>query len=142
MKSKLKAKLKEENPPKVTISTDGWTQHHDAFLGINGHYIDKNWIRKKINLACSVFNTEHTGINIWKQIDEVLVDWDLLSKVFEALRDNARNMVKSFEEGKIDSFGCLIYSIQLVIEEMILKLNQSNRSLKSAENWLQLATKE
>ena len=77
VKSKLKAKLKEENPPKVTISTDGWTQHHDAFLGINGHYyIDKNWIRKKINLACSVFNTEHTGINIWKQIDKVLVDWD------------------------------------------------------------------
>ena len=61
----------------------GWTQHHDAFLGINGHYIDANWVRKKINLACSVFNTEHTGINIWKQIDEVLEDWDLLSKVFE-----------------------------------------------------------
>ena len=102
VKSKLKAKLKEENPPKVTISTDGWTQHHDAFLGINGHYIDKNWIlKKKINLACSVFNTEHTGINIWKQIDEVLVDWDLLSKVFEALRDNARNKVKSIEEGKL-----------------------------------------
>ena len=101
VKSKLKAKLKEENPPKVTISTDGWTQHHDAFFGINGHYIDANWVRKKITLACSVFNTEHTGINIWKQIDEVLVDWDLLSKVFEALRDNARNMVKSFEEGKL-----------------------------------------
>ena len=82
VQSKLKAKLKEENPPKVTISTDGWTQHHDAFLGINGHYIDSNWVRKKITLACSVFNTEHTGINIWKQIDEVLVDWDLLSKVF------------------------------------------------------------
>ena len=31
-------------------------------------------------------------------------------------------MVKSFEEGKIDSFGCLIHSIQLVIEEIILKL--------------------
>ena len=67
MKSKLKAKLKEENPPKVTISTDGWTQRHDAFLGINGYYIDKNWIRKKINLACSVFNTEHTGINIYRE---------------------------------------------------------------------------
>ena len=60
----------------------------DAFLGITGHYIDKNWIRKKINLACSVFNTEHTGINIWKQIDEVLVDWDLLSKVgFFCIKD-------------------------------------------------------
>ena len=35
VKSKLKAKLKEETPPKVTISTDGWTQHYDAFLGIN-----------------------------------------------------------------------------------------------------------
>ena len=51
VKSKLKAKLKEENPPKVTISTDGWTQRHDAFLGINGYYIDKNWIRKKIYLG-------------------------------------------------------------------------------------------
>ena len=68
------------------------------------------------------------------------MDWDLLSKVFEALRDNARNMVKSFEEGKIDSFGCLIHSIQLVIEEMILKLKsvksiiEKCRKLASASN--------
>ena len=49
-------------------------------------------------------------------------------------------MVKSFEEGKIDSFGCLIHSIQLLIEEMILKLKSVKsiirkcRKLASASN--------
>ena len=33
VKSKLKAKLKEGNPPKVTISTYGWTQVEVESIG-------------------------------------------------------------------------------------------------------------
>ena len=85
VKSKLKAKLKEENPPKVTISTDGWIFCSTMMpfwesTAITLHYIDESWIRKKINLACSVFNTEHTGVNIWNKIDEVLVNLHFCSK--------------------------------------------------------------
>ena len=81
IKSSLKNQINLDNPEEISISLDGWSQYHSSYLGINAHYIDKEWKRKMINIACIPFNESHTSENIWCCLKTCLNDWDILPKV-------------------------------------------------------------
>ena len=64
VKNKLLDQLKADNPQSVSITLDGWSAHHHGYIGINGHYLTKDWQRKKFHIACAPFDKAHTAINI------------------------------------------------------------------------------
>ena len=71
---------------------------------------------KRVNLALnvSVFNEQHTAINIASKIQEMLQLWDFEdSQIFMILRDNAANMKAAFRDSGYDSFGCLAHTFQV-----------------------------
>ena len=91
----LSEKIKKDAPATLSIGVDGWSQFHSGYMGMNCHYLDKEWQRVVFNLACAPFEESHTGENIYRKIKSVLTDWDIFEQAKKGvnLRDNASNMV-------------------------------------------------
>ena len=125
IRGSLEKKLISDDPPTVSIGCDAWSAFHHGYMGVNGHYINKNWDRVIINLACTPFDESHTGENIYNNICGILNDWKIFDKTGPALRDNAKNMVAAFnpEHGsKLVGLGCVNHTLQLVINDGLFSL--------------------
>ena len=59
-KGKVQQKLSEAQPTSVSIQLDGWSQHHHGYIGLMANYINKDWRRAKLCLACVPFDMSHT----------------------------------------------------------------------------------
>ena len=77
--------------------------------------MNDEWDRVTFNLGCSPFEERHTGINIYKKLESVLLEWNLLSKTGLCLRDNAANMEAAFnhEGSLLSAEGCLNHTLQV-----------------------------
>ena len=89
-------------------------QHH-GYLGLNGHYLNDDWVRVKFCLGCRPFDESHTGVAIYEKLTSVLADWGILSKTGLCLRDNASNMTAAFavEGCVLESAGCINHTLQV-----------------------------
>ncbi|CAH9086047.1 unnamed protein product [Cuscuta epithymum] len=78
---------------RVSICSDIWedTYHHLYYLGLTAHYIDDDWNMHKRVLAFREFNDRHTADNIYILIERILIEYNLLDKVFAVGFDNASN---------------------------------------------------
>ena len=50
-------------------------------MGLNGHYLTKDWKRTIFNMACVPFDESHTGEHIYERLVYEIVDWDIIMKV-------------------------------------------------------------
>ena len=55
--SKLMNKIESDNPLTVTCQLDGWSVYHHGYIGLIVNYINKNWKRVNLTLACSNLKT-------------------------------------------------------------------------------------
>ncbi|CAH9075883.1 unnamed protein product [Cuscuta europaea] len=78
---------------RVSICSDIWedTHHHLYYLGLTAHYIDDDWCVHKRVFAFREFNDRHTGDNIYILIERILIEYNLINKVFAIGFDNATN---------------------------------------------------
>ena len=97
-------------------------------MGINLHYISKEWERVIFNLACAPFDISHTGLNITTKLHSVLEDWKIDRKMGVCLRDNASNMISAFNEENqaeyavhLEAVGCMNHTLQLAIKDEIFE---------------------
>jgi hypothetical protein len=60
----LKARLLRDKPEYISIQLDGWTAHHTGYHGCIATWINAEWKRESVVLACSPFNVKHTSANI------------------------------------------------------------------------------
>ena len=143
IKETLKKQIHEDKPINIAISLDGWSQYHNNYLGVNGHYINDNWQRKLFNICCVPFNESHTAENIWSRLKKCLRDWDILQNTKIALRDNASNMVATFfqPDCSIKGFSCLTHTIQLVIKDEVLNMNSVKKLLKKCRDLCSFANR-
>ncbi|CAH9115433.1 unnamed protein product [Cuscuta epithymum] len=77
----------------VTICSDTWEDdfHHLYYLGLTAHYIDEDWNMHKRVLAFREFNDHHTAEHIYILIERILIEYNLIDKVFVIGFDNATN---------------------------------------------------
>ena len=122
IKNRVKEIIDNDNPSTSTISIDGWSAKHHGYMGINRHYIDSNFKRKKFNIGCSPFDKAHTAINIWNNLNDVLIDWNFTP--YLALRDSAHNLIAAFdnEDCNFESTDDILHSLQTVVKKGVLKL--------------------
>ena len=139
----VRSKIETDCPPLICVGLDGWSKFHQGYMGINSHYINDNWAREIICLACPPFNESHTGENIYKCLKSVLLEWGILDKVRAGLclRDNASNMESAFKADApwnvdhLESLGCLNHSLQVRIIRLSSNLSIVRCKIHYGPNW-------
>ncbi|CAH9104765.1 unnamed protein product [Cuscuta europaea] len=78
---------------RVIVCSDIWddTYHNLYYLGLTVHYIDNDWNMHKRVLAFREFNDHHTAEHIYILIERILIEYNLIDKVFAIGFDNATN---------------------------------------------------
>ena len=60
----------------------------------------------------------HTGAHLLKQHNEILSNWNIKkSQVDIVLRDNTKNMEKGLRDANLQSYGCFVHNLQLVVHD-------------------------
>ena len=134
-------KLVSDSPPTISVGLDGWSAFHHGYLGFKGHYINDEWDRVAFCLGCAPFDERHTGVNIYKKLESVLLDWDILSKTGLILRDNAANMEAAFDHDHsiLSAEGCLNHTLQLAIKDGLFTLPSVESLVKKARDLVSFA---
>ena len=118
VKAKVKNVLKEAEY--ISFTTDIWSKPSKScsLLSFTAHFV-KEAVRHKVVLAASVLDLDHAGEYIAQKLTDTLLTWGIESKIHIGVRDNAANMVSAMRKANIDDFGCMAYTLQLVIRDSI-----------------------
>ena len=97
LKTDIKTWINKATTCAVTV--DAWSDPRmKSHLAITCHMITDDWKPKSFLLDCIRFRDSHTGINIKSKYDEILAEFDILSKVSHVVTDNAANMICAFKK--------------------------------------------
>ena len=119
IKERIKAALKEAES--VAISSDGWTSiSNEAYQTVTGHFVNPNWKLECVTLSTCAMEESHTGESIAERIYHIASEYDIESKTYGLVRDNASNMdcaAGFLQEGyNIEGdTSCAVHTLQLCI---------------------------
>jgi hypothetical protein len=105
LKSDLMACFREEDDrinerlrrecSKISVTLDCWVSpNNKAYLGVTGHYIDKNWALQSLLLDFVPLPGPHTGANMCGALVDVCKRRGILDKLLGVTSDNAANIGK------------------------------------------------
>ena len=101
MKEQMRSRLHSARTD-IHISCDLWTSPNCLpILGFVGHYISEDGQLESATLALIDVEGEHSGENLAKNLQEVVEDWGIGSKLGYIQMDNAKNndtMMREFED--------------------------------------------
>ena len=106
-------------------------------MSFSVHYIDKNWIRKKIILSVEKFNEAHTSENLFERLNTIIDNWNIRNKIQFISTDNAFNIVKAVKSMNVESQGCFAHHINLIIRNSLKnneKLTELIRKIRTVIN--------
>ncbi|KAG7001259.1 putative AC transposase [Fusarium oxysporum f. sp. conglutinans] len=76
----------------VHFTFDGWTSRQNAsFLGINAHFVDRDWKQWRILLALPALRNRHTGAVLADEVADTICAFDLQDRIGYYTLDNAAN---------------------------------------------------
>ena len=82
---------------KVSVTVDIWssTKCKNSYMGVTVHLFNhETKKRESYVIACRRFDVAHTGDNISRVIQQILIEYTIETKVFYCLSDNGSNMKK------------------------------------------------
>ena len=122
-KEKVQQKLAAAQPASVSIQLDGWSQHHHGYMGLMANFINEDWRRAKVCLACAPFDISHTGENVARWVEMECDKWGITEDVGVVTTDTAANMIKMAQYLPMNFFhcGCLNHILQLVIKDELFE---------------------
>ena len=118
----LKDKLETDKPTVVSLMMDGWSTYHNGYMGVNVTWIDTDWKRITVNIACTKFNESHTAEKIASFLEDLLLEWGIYGSVYIPVTDSAANMVATFNRLPFTRADCGNHSLQCVIKDHIFSL--------------------
>ena len=126
------------------IWSDHWQQHH--YLGITCHWIDDAWCIQKRLLAYRVFDESHNAQNLWRMINMILEEYNLVQKIFSISVDNAsantvainelENICRPSIGGKFFHVRCTCHIINLCVQDGIKSLDHFISPIRTAISFL------
>ena len=91
---------------------------HDPYLSLTLHHIDHGWNLKSIKLGTTPIFQDHTGINIYETLTDILENWNLpLDKLTCVTTDNGSNFIAAFSDQDILRLSCFCHSLDLAISK-------------------------
>ena len=117
---------------KVFINLNAWTSPNNiAFIAITGYFINHNWKLQEALLGFEHLSGCHTGRNMGRSVDDILIKYNLKKRFFAITTDNASNnktfhqhvasIYSTFEQGY--HVPCLAHIIQLAVKELLTNIN-------------------
>ena len=106
----------------VSFTSDIWTAQHaqDSFISLTLHCLTINVVWHTAVLCCKPMPQNHTGANITQIINQMFVEQDMpKSKCFIMVTDNASTMLNGVRGANIESVGCLLHVLHLIIQNSI-----------------------
>ena len=94
-KGKLAIKnfIQKDSPTSVSLSMDGWSQHHHGYLGAIANYITPDWRRQALCIGVKEYNETHTSKHLAEWIVKSLDEWEWVPKTEVIVTDTASNML-------------------------------------------------
>ena len=122
-KLNVQQKLTNDEPSTVSIQLDGWSAHKHGYIGLLLNYINKDWRRAKLCLACRPFDDNHTGQNLATWVEAECDAWGFTDSVGVVTTDTASNMYKMMDylPYHFCHGDCLNHVLQLVINDELLQ---------------------
>ncbi|XP_036346574.1 zinc finger BED domain-containing protein 1-like [Rhagoletis pomonella] len=115
--SDAQKRLKEElqSVKHISITTDGWTSRATtSYQAVTAHYL-LNWELKSALLGCFECHERHTAEYIKNELCNLLSYWEIQSKIFVSVTDNAANMKAAIRLAKIEHLPCVAHTLNLVV---------------------------
>ena len=130
-KESMQKKIKEDSPEQISIVLDGWSSTHHGYVGVNVHYIGKDWKRVKINIGCKQFDDSHTGAAMVTFLEELTQVLEIYYNIAIGVTDSAANMIKMFEYLPYwMRADCGNHTFQLVINDEVFGLKSVKTLVK------------
>ena len=115
--------LMDNDARDISFTTDIWTCDVSpvSMLGLTAQWLDKDFKQYRAVLHCEELPGSHTADLIREAFGAMLKKWNIKKEmVHVVLRDNARNMVKAFDDFSVASLGCMSHTLQLAVQEAVL----------------------
>ncbi|KJZ68971.1 hypothetical protein HIM_09781 [Hirsutella minnesotensis 3608] len=76
----------------IHFTFDGWTSRQNvSFLGINSHFIDRDWKQWRLLLGLPALRKRHTGAALADEVADTICAFDLQDRIGYYTLDNATN---------------------------------------------------
>ena len=111
-----------------------YTNINFSIQDTNVHYIDEDWQLKSHCLAVTENKEAHTAVNYRQNVDDVLDEFAIKSKVVKTVTDNENKMKASFN--KEERTGCMAHIIHSSVSEGYKKATVVKEIIEKIEKLL------
>jgi hypothetical protein len=123
-----------QNVSYVATTTDCWSAHHRAYLGVTAHWIDNTMTRQSAGLACVRLKGSHTFDIIAGALEKIHLSYQLQNKIIKTTTDNGSNFCKAFAVFGTTLPGTLSQEAEALRSE-IQDLSDDTESSDEADEW-------
>ncbi|XP_061884063.1 zinc finger BED domain-containing protein 4-like [Entelurus aequoreus] len=110
----------------VAITADGWTAvTQDHYLTVTVHYVSECQLKEKVLNTRAVYQAQ-TGHAAAEEIDEILEEFKIQTKVVAATVDNAANINVDAKKLHLLKFGCFTHTLKVAAQKIYSILSVSN----------------
>lgn len=123
---------------KAAITCDGWTSvAQDHYLTVTVHYTSEGHIKQKVLNTKAVYESQ-TGLVVADEINCILEEFQINTKVVAATVDNASNMDVALKNLKLLKVGCFAHTLNLAAQKVysISAITKWCARLRSIVVWL------
>lgn len=106
----------------LSLTSDIWTAPNlTSYISCTLHCVDLNFVRHTAVLACKPMPQAHTGDNVTEVINEICAQTKIpVEKIFLMITDNASVMLNGVKGAGIESVGCILHTLHLIVQRSIL----------------------
>ena len=125
------ANLKEElnDAEFITLTTDDWTSRSTkGYMAVTAHFVNNHMQLKSKIIEIRRITSSQTADRIAEELQGVMSAWDITTKVFAIVTDNAANMVAAIKKLPVYHVPCFAHTLNLVVQDSLNNL----RTLSSA----------
>ena len=118
MMMEVRRMLKEFCRVGLAVTTDIWTSRtQESYISLTCHFIDEHFRLHCWTPACRLFDDNHTGDNITRELEDLVSNKLEMSNSLPlfATSDNASNMRKGIGQSRFEFYSCSNHTQQLAI---------------------------
>ncbi|CAF1472314.1 unnamed protein product [Adineta ricciae] len=110
----------------LSLTTDIWKDsRHRCFIGITGHFYDKNYTFTSLTLSFQMIRGRHFAIRLAKYIKREILALDIQDKVRSITTDNAANIVGAISKVGIgEHYSCMAHNLHLMVKAILFPPEQ------------------